>query len=85
MSRSNSLTYVVVPMESLTDYMLSVVPETRESARVTVDGPPRVTLKFDPTLVIGDAFTGMDQYSHEDWLEVLRSDPDWGDVTDDAP
>ena len=82
---TNDLTYVVVPWSELTDYMLSVVPESRDTLRHTQAGEHRVTLKFDPKVVIGDAFTGMDQYSHEEWLEVLRSDPDWGDSTDGGP
>ena len=76
----NSLTYVVVPLDQLTDYMLSIVPETRKTMRSTVSGVPRVTLKYDSELVIGDAFAGLDSYTHEEWLEVLETDPDWGDA-----
>ena len=78
----NGLTYVVVPLDELTDYMLSVVPETRLSMRTTVSGVPRATLKYDPVSVVGDAFSGYDSYTHEEWLEVLRDDADWGDVED---
>ena len=76
----NELVYVIVPLSSLTDYMLSIVPETRQTMRSTVSGEPRVTLKYDPALVIGDAFAGFPSYTHEEWLEVLEEDPDWGDA-----
>lgn len=80
MSDFNDLTYVVVPSESLTDYMLSVVPETRSSARRSID-EEEILLKFDPEEVVGDAFEGLQTYSHEEILEVINSEK-WGDSQD---